>query len=39
MPQNIIILVTAIITTITVGLQLGIILFLIINKIKSRRGK
>ena len=38
MPQNIIILLTAIIITITVGLQLGIILFLIINEIK-RRGK
>ena len=43
MPQDIILLSTAIIGTTTVGLQLGTILFLIIDaihdKIKKRRGK
>ena len=43
MPQDIILLSTAIIGTITVGLQLGTILFLIIDgiheKIKSKKGK
>ena len=43
MPQDIILLSTAIIGTMTVGLQLGTILFLIIDgiceKIKKRKGK
>ena len=43
MPQDIILLSTAFIGTITVGLQLGTILFLIIDgirdKIKKRKGK
>ena len=43
MTQDIILLSTAIIGTITVGLQLGTILFLIIDgiceKIKKRKGK
>ena len=42
MPQDVILLSTAIIGTITVGLQLGTILFLIIDgirdKIKRRKG-
>lgn len=39
MPYEIMILSTAIIGTITVGPALGILLFLIINKFKSRKGK
>ena len=43
MPQDLILLSTAFIGTITVGLQLGTILFLIIDgiceKIKRRKGK
>ena len=43
MPEDIILLSTAIIGTTTVGLQLGTILFLIIDgiceKIKKRKGK
>lgn len=43
MPQDIILFTTAIIGTVTVGLQLGILLFLIIDgiheKIKKRKGK
>ena len=43
MPQDIILLSTAIIGTMTVGLQLGTILFLIIDgiheKIKRKKGK
>lgn len=43
MTQDIILLTTAIIGTVNLGLQLGILLFLIIDgiheKIKSKRGK